>query len=689
MSADPATTADRDGPERPGALATTWRVLIGRPLKSSEARHGEITPLEGLPALSLDALTSVAYGPEAIVLVVGTAGVAALHLVLPITIAIVLLLGLLVISYRQVIDGYPHGGGAYAVSRANLGVGASQVAAASLVVDYTLTVAVSIAAGIAALTSAFPRLTGATVPLCLAELAVLTIFNLRGLGETARAFLLPTFLFIVGLLAVIAIGLVHPLDPHLAQSGVSQTATVNLAPVGVLLILKAFSAGCSALTGVEAIANGVPLFREPRQRRAKQTELLLGVLLGVMLLGLAVLVRKFHVGPRSGQTVLSQVMAYSVGRGWLYYVVSISITVVLGLAANTSFGGLPVLASLLARDHYLPHAFALRGDRLVFSKGIWALTAGAALLLVIVRGNTNTLIPLFAIGVFIGFTLAQTGMVLHWRKDRPPHWRRKATLNGVGAVVTAVATVVFLVSKFVDGAWVVVVVIPLLIVMFHRIRTYYVRLGEVLGIGSIPPSPRTGRVLVIVPVNGVTRLTSFVMSEALSVGDDVIALAVTFSDDAEMEAELEHTWREWDPGVRLVTLRSQYHSVARPILRFINAFERREHDYDHIIVLIPVIQPDKWYQRIFHNQLDLVLSTALRDRPELAVTRLPVTMRQLRARPAPTAAPAPRTAPTPSAPPAVTDTTVTTVTTDTPSAAPPPSPPQHGEHDPPPAPSST
>ncbi len=629
MTADAGPAADRSGAVRPGPLASTWRVLIGRPLKSSEARHGEITPLEGLPALSLDALTSVAYGPEAIVLVLGTAGVAALHLVLPITIAIVVLLGLLVISYRQVIDGYPHGGGAYAVSRANLGVGASQVAAAALVVDYTLTVAVSIAAGIAALTSAFPGLAGATVPLCLAELAVLTLFNLRGLGETARAFLLPTFLFIVGLLAVIAIGIVHPLDPNLAQTGVSQTAKVNLAPVGLLLILKAFSAGCSALTGVEAIANGVPLFREPRQARAKQTELLLGVLLGVMLLGLAVLVRKFHVGPRTGQTVLSQVMAYSVGRGWLYYVVSLAITVVLGLAANTSFGGLPVLASLLARDHYLPHAFALRGDRLVFSKGIWALAAAAAVLLVIVRGNTNTLIPLFAIGVFTGFTLAQTGMVLHWRRDRPPHWRRKAALNGVGAIVTAVATVVFLFTKFVEGAWVVVVIVPLLIVLFHRIRAYYTRLGEVLGIGSTPPPPHSGRVLVIVPVNGVNRLTSYVISEALSLGDDVVALAVTFSDDVERETELEGEWQRWDSGVRLVTLRSQYHSVARPILRFIDAFEKRDHDYDHIVVLIPVVQPDRWYQRVFHNQLDLVLSAALRDRPELAVARLPVTMKQL------------------------------------------------------------
>ena len=290
-----------------------------------------------------------------------------------------------------------------------------------------------------------------------------------------------------------------------------------------------------------------------------------------------------------------------------------------------------MLASLLSRDHYLPHAFALRGDRLVFSKGIWALSVAAAVLLVVVRGNTNSLIPLFAIGVFIGFTLAQTGMVRHWRRDRPAHWRRKAALNGVGAVVTAVATLVFLFTKFTEGAWVVVVIIPLLIVLFHRIRSYYARLGAVLGIGSVPPAPHTGRVLVIVPVNGVTRLTSFVVSEALSMGDDVIAVAVTFSDEVEREAELERAWNEWNSGVRLVTLRSQYHSVVRPIVRFINAFEHREHDYDHIIVLIPVIQPDRWYQRVLHNQLDLVLSSALRDRPELAVTRLPVTMEQLRA----------------------------------------------------------
>jgi amino acid transporter len=603
-------------------------VLVGRPLKSSESQHVAINPIEGLPALSLDALTSVAYGPQAIMIVLATAGVAALHLVLPVTIAIVALLVLLVTSYRQVIDGYPQGGGAYAVSRANLGKGVAQLAAASLIVDYTLTVAVSISAGVAALTSAFPVLAPGTVPMCLAELALLTILNLRGLGEAARAFLLPTILFIVGLLAVIAIGLIHPLDPHLVQPGRPLTAASMLAPVGVLLVLKAFSAGCSALTGVEAIANGVPLFREPRQVRAKQTELMLGVTLAVMLLGLAVLADRFHVGPRTTQTTLSEIMAFSVGRSWLYYVVSLSITAVLGLAANTSFGGMPVLASLLARDDYLPHVFAQRGDRLVFSKGIWVLAVVAGALLVVVKGTTNSLIPLFAIGVFIGFTLAQSGMVVHWRRTRPSHWRWRATLNAAGAAVTAAATLVFLLSKFLEGAWVVVIAVPLLILLFQRVRSYYRRLAEELGTGSIPPRPRSGHVTVVVPITGVTRLTSYALSEALAIGDEVVAVSVTFSDDHSKEAELERTWDRWHPGVRLVTLRTEYHSVVRPIIRFIEGLEPEEHRL--VVVLIPVVRPTRWRYRVLHNQMDLVLTAALHDRPGVTVARLPVTMETLR-----------------------------------------------------------
>ena len=413
------------------ASETVRRVLFGRALTAEEASSERITPVEGLSALSLDALTSVAYGPEAILLVLAGAGATALHLMLPITIAIVGLLVILVISYRQVIDAYPHGGGAYAVTRDNFGHSASKLAGASLIVDYTLTVAVSIAAGVGQLTSAFPSTTSYTVPMCLGILLVITVLNLRGLGEGARAFLVPTLIFIVGLLAIIAVGLVHPLGLHTPVTGKSLVSSHTVETVSVLLVLKAFSAGCSALTGVEAIANGVPLFKEPRAIRAKRTELLLGSILGVMLLGLAVLTDKFHLQPRTGQTVLSQIMVDAVGRHWAYYIVSLTITLVLALAANTSFGGLPVLTSLLSRDNYLPHLFGVRDSRLVFGNGVWTLAAFSAALLVAVGGNTNSLIPLFAIGVFIGFTMSQSGLVVHWRRTRDQGWSRRATINGV------------------------------------------------------------------------------------------------------------------------------------------------------------------------------------------------------------------------------------------------------------------
>src|SRR5580658_9523801 len=427
-------------------LRSIPRFVFGRPLSSGEASSEEITPVEGLSALSLDALTSVAYGPEAILIVLAAAGASALHLILPITIAIVVLLVILVTSYRQVIDAYPHGGGAYAVSRDNFGPQASKLAGAALIVDYTLTVAVSIAAGVGALTSAFPSTTSYTVEMCLGILLVITALNLRGLGESARAFLIPTFVFIVGLLAIIAVGLVHPLARGVAPVGPSLVPTHAVETVSVFLVLKAFSAGCSALTGVEAIANGVPLFKEPRVVRAKRTELLLGVILATMLIGLAVLARRFQIQPRTNQTALSQIMGEAVGRHWAYYIVSLTVTLVLALAANTSFGGLPVLTSLLSRDNYLPHLFGQRDSRLIFGYGVLALTLFSALLLVVVDGNTNTLIPLFAIGVFIGFTLSQAGLVVHWRRTRERAWTRRATINGIGAIVTASATVIFLVT---------------------------------------------------------------------------------------------------------------------------------------------------------------------------------------------------------------------------------------------------
>ena len=511
--------------------------MLGPPLRARDVSKEQINPVEGLSALSLDALTSVAYGPEAIIVVLAGAGASALGLVLPVTLAIVALLVILVFSYRQVIDAYPGGGGAYAVSRANLGRRASLLAAAALVVDYTLTVAVSIAAGVGSLTSAFPTMTAATVPICLGILAVVTFFNLRGLGDAARAFLLPTVMFIVGLLVIIAIGLVHPLALHEPQPGRSLMPTRDLEAIGVLLVLKAFSAGCSALTGVEAIANGVPLFKQPRVVLAKRTEALLGTILAVMLVGLAVLARRWHVGPRSGQTVLSQIMAYAVGRHWLYYVVSLTITVVLALAANTSFGGLPILGSLLARDNFLPHLYSLRDDRQVFSTGVWTLAVMSAVLLVAVNGNTLRLIPLFAIGVFTGFTLSQSGLVVHWRRQRPRHWRKRAAVNATGAVATAAATMIFLFTKFTAGAWVVVLAVPAFMFLFVRVHAYYQRAAKALELGQIPARPVPKPTIVVVPVSGVSRLAQQGISEALGISHQVVAVSVVMEDAGAASGE--------------------------------------------------------------------------------------------------------------------------------------------------------
>lgn len=607
------------------ALAGLWRVLVGPPLRARDVTREQITPVEGLPVLSLDALTSVAYGPEAVIVVLAVAGAGALHLVLPITIAIVALLAILVFSYRQVIDAYPGGGGAYAVSRANLGSGASLVAGAALVVDYTLTVAVSIAAGVALLASAFPVLTSATVPICLGILAVITLLNLRGLGAAARAFLLPTMVFIVGLLAIIAIGLIHPLALHAAQPGRSLLPARALATVSVLLVLKAFSAGCSALTGVEAIANGVPLFKKPRAVRAKHTEVLLGVILGVMLLGLAGLADRWHIGPRSGQTVLSQIIADAIGRGWAFYAMSLTITVVLALAANTSFGGLPVLASLLARDNYLPHLFSMRDDRQVFASGVWTLAVMSGALLVVVGGNTLRLIPLYAIGVFTGFTLSQTGLVLHWRRTRPPRWQHRAVINGVGAVTTALATVIFLATKFTSGAWVVVLAIPAFILLFTRIHRYYERAERALGLGSIPRKPLAEPAVVVVPVLGVSRLAQHAISEALSISDHVIAVTVVtdaLGQDTSRARDQQEQWARWNPGPPLRVLHTEYASVAGPILTFID--QLRERSAEQIVVLIPVVLPDRARYRLLQNHYDLVLTTALRNRPDIVTARVPM-----------------------------------------------------------------
>ncbi len=582
------------------------------------AGKGEISSFEGIAALSLDALSSVAYGPEAMLVVLATAGAGALAKIEPITLVIVVLLVILVLSYRQVIEAYPDGGGCYAVSKANLGPRASHLAGASLVVDYTLTVAVSVAAGVAALVSAFPSLAPHSLLISLAVLGMLTAVNMRGIAASAKAFLLPTAVFVLGIYVVIVSGMLrsHPA----ANAGIHPAVIPKVAAtVGVLLLLKAFAAGCSALTGVEAIANDVPVFREPRAKRAMRTEVILGALLGTMLLGLAFLTVRFHIAPSSRQTVLSQITAASVGRSPIYYVVDLATTVILALAANTSFGGFPVLTSLLARDNLLPHVLGLRGDRPVFRYGVAILAALAGVLLVAVGANTESLIPLYAIGVFTGFTLSQGGLVKHWWQQRPARWWARAGLNGTGAAMTAVATVIFLVSKFTSGAWVVVIAIPALMLLFARIERYYDKVAAALGLGKIPGRPRGGKGIVIVPVAHLSRMTEFALDTALALSDEVVAVSIQF--DREKAAALKADWERWDPGVELDIVHSPNRSITTPILEYLERPKIRQ--CHQVLVLIPEIEPSKWRHRVLQNQRDVILANVLRRRTDVIVARLP------------------------------------------------------------------
>jgi len=577
-------------------------------VEGQEERH-RLTAVQGLAALSLDALSSVAYGPEAILVVLIAAGATALHYALPITGAIVVLLAVLVVSYRQVIAAFPNGGGAYAVSKAHLGTQASLVAAASLIVDYVLNAAVGVSAGIEALYSAFPVLYGARVWLCLAVLALITGLNLWGVSESAKVFTVPTLLFILSMAAVIGGGLIRT-NPAVALNHHIGPSTET---VGILLLLRAFASGCSALTGVEAIANAVPEFRKPRARRAQHTEMWLGILLGTMLIGLGILIRKFDVVPHSNITVLAQLTEASLGHNFVFYAIGLITTVLLALAANTSFGGLPVLAALLAKDNFLPHMFALRADRQVHRYGVVVLAILAAALLVAAKGDTQALVPLFAVGVFIGFTLSQFGMVRHWRAERSRGWKSRAVINGFGAVLTALTTIIELVSKFTEGAWLIVLVIPGLVLLFNQVHRTYDRIGAMLELGQMPKPPAKLKSLVVVPVSGISRLTAEGISAALSLGDDVVAVNVCFADaeDKAAEESFRHRWEEWKPNVPLVTLHTMHRSISRPIVKYLCQLED-EDKYHRLVVLIPEVQPPKVWDYLLFNQRGAILERAIR-----------------------------------------------------------------------------
>jgi amino acid transporter len=583
--------------------------------KHSEEGH-ELGVIGGLVALSVDALSSVAYGPEAMMVVLVVGGASALRFTLPLTLAITALLALLVISYTQVIAAHPEGGGAYAVSKRSLGRWPALVGAASLVVDYVLTVAVSLAAGAASLASIFPGLSHHVLAVALLGLLVLMVVNMFGISESAKLLIVPVGVFVVSVLAVIVIGVV---DSHTkAHIGTSLTPFHATEAVGIILLLKAFANGCSALTGIEAIANGVPAFKEPRSRTAQRTEVLLGIVLGLMLIGLAVVVHLHHVEPRGGVTILSQLTAGTLGKGWPFYVSNLAVTIVLGAAANTSFGGLPVLLSLLAKDHRLPHVFYLRAERPVYRGGIFTLAVAAAVLLVAVSAKTTELIPLYAIGVFVGFTLSQVGLVRFWLEQRPHRWQLRISVNAVGAVFTAIAVVVFLATKFLAGAWVVVVAVPLLVFLFARTETYYDAVGRELRLGLTPPMPVKRESIVIVPTSTVNLLTQKALSAAISLGDTVVALAVAA--DEEEKERIESDWGNWSCGPPIEVVIDEHRSLIRTVLKYIEANQQSD---AVVTVLIAEIVPRKRRHEILHNQRGRLLAAVLRARTEVIVATMP------------------------------------------------------------------
>ncbi|HVB09873.1 MAG TPA: APC family permease [Bacillota bacterium] len=599
-------------------------LLIGRPLRNRELQTERLGILSGLSVLSPDALSSVAYGTEEILTVLFGISAAALWFSLPIALAIVAMLAVLVVSYRQVIAAYPSGGGAYLVGRDSLGTLPSLVAGASLLVDYTLTVAVSVTAGADAIISAFPPLAPQRVPLDLLLIALITVINLRGTRESATVLAGPTYAFVLLMLALVGVGLWHGGLAGLAAHHALQPRA--LGGISLFLLLRAFSSGSSALTGLEAISNGVPLFRDPAVRRAQQGMALLGLLLGTMFLGTTVLAFAYGVMPQADNTVLSQVAAHVFGRGPLYFLLAFTTTAILALAANTSFAGFPQLAHLMAADKFMPHLFHTRGDRLVFTNGILVVAALAGLLVVIFGGSTDRLIPLYAIGVYVGFTISQVGLVVRRRREGQarghalPGDAAKSLINGTGAAMTAVVVVVFTVTKFAEGAWIVLIVIPLLVLWFRRVHAHYAATAEELRLPSWDFHPAPQANIVIVPVSTITRVVAYTIGYARTISPNVLALHVS-SDPAESE-KLVRRWSEWNPGVRLVSIESQYRSVVQPVLRYIDLIQAQT-EGAMVTVLIPEFVVGKWWHGLLHNQMGLLLQARLVSRRDVVIAMVP------------------------------------------------------------------
>jgi amino acid transporter len=589
-------------------IARIKHLVIGNPLPTESLAEKRLNKIRALAAFSPDALSSIAYANQEIYLGLVIAGSAGLAFAWPIGIAITGLLIIVAVSYFQTIHGYPSGGGSYIVARQNLGTIPGLVAAAALLLDYILTAAVSLAAGADAIASAFPALWPHRLAIELVILAILTLINLRGLKETGSIMAIPVYLFLATYLPMLAFGLAR--FGSEGPGSYPQTAPPVFIPVTIILLLHAFSSGCTALTGIEAISNGVPAFQRPEATNAGKTLVVMAVLMGILFIGSIGLTQGFAVVAQPNETILSALSRRILGASPFYYIIQISMLLILAVAANTSFADFPRVAAILAKDGFLPRQFTGLGDRLVFANGILILTFATSLILIIFRGDTHSLIPLFAVGAFLAFTLSQSGMVVHWFRERGKRWVLKATANGMGALVTGTTLLIVGISKFFNGAWITIIVIPLAVLVFLRINNHYQQVRKQLSLKGLPPSlkpfpsPR-----VVIPISGVHRGIVDAIDFALAISKHV---SVVYIELEPGSAELvREQWERWWPDIPLVVKSSPYRSIVGPLLEYLDETDQEHNDGQLAAVILPEFVPARWWQAVLHNQTSWMIKTAL------------------------------------------------------------------------------
>jgi amino acid transporter len=611
-------------------MAYLKRLLIGSPMETKRLKHEKLPKWKALAVFSSDALSSVAYATEEILLVLMLLGTSVFFYSLPIALAIVGLLVIVTLSYRQIIYAFPSGGGAYVVARDYLSTTTSLVAGAALMIDYVLTVAVSISSGVAALTSAFPTLLSWKIEMAVALVLMLMILNLRGITESATVFAYPTYLFIVSVLLLVVVGgwkllsegwhgfnyQSHASAEHLLMSG-----------YGVFILLRAFSSGCSAMTGVEAISNGVPSFRPDSSKNAAITMGWMSLLLGTMFLGITILAAGFGVTPVAHKTVISQIGRHVFGDSVLFYIFQIVTMLILVLAANTSFAGFPQLVSIIATDRYLPRSLAARGDRLVFSNGIILLSVLAIILIIVFNGETHSLIPLYAVGVFLSFTIGQSGMIRKIWNERNQYNKVTLPIIITGTVVTGLVTVITIIAKFTQGAWLVIVAIPLMVVLFYKIRNHYDTLGTQLKLDGNDWNIKqeTVKTKVIIPISGVSKVVAQSVQYAKSISDDITAITIVF--DETEEQKIREKWSKWYPEITLKVIYSPYRTILSPLLDYINKIEK-EAEGSMITVLMPQFIVKKWWHTLLHNQTAIILRFFLILKKDVVIATIPYHLKE-------------------------------------------------------------